>query len=141
MTPQGSLTSRTHNSWTRHDASFPSTASLQDHVAIQASFNECTDNPSVSNTVICKAVRPRVFEIQQDDSSYVRIKHHTQSLIDGGANICLTGDLSCLIGVIDIPPVPITVATMGGDSTLVDCCTKRGFLPLSLSDGTIYWQL
>jgi hypothetical protein len=37
--------------------------------------------------------------------------------------------------------MPITVATTGDDSTLDDCFTKRGFLPLSLPDGTIYWQL
>jgi hypothetical protein len=61
--------------------------------------------------------------------------------MDGGANICLTGDLSILVGVVDIPPMPITVATAGSNPTLDDSCTKRGFLPLTLPDGFIYWQL
>jgi hypothetical protein len=26
-------------------------------------------------------------------------------------------------------------------SSVDDCCTKRGFIPLALSDGTIHWQL
>jgi hypothetical protein len=37
--------------------------------------------------------------------------------------------------------MPITVATTDNVSTLDNCCTKCGFLPLSLPDGTIYWQL
>jgi hypothetical protein len=37
--------------------------------------------------------------------------------------------------------MPITVATSGDGNSLDDCCTKRGCIPLTLKDGTIYWQL
>ena len=33
--------------------------------------------------------------------------------MDGGANICLTGDLSHLVSVVAIPPMPIDVALAG----------------------------
>jgi hypothetical protein len=58
--------------------------------------------------------------------------------MDGGAYICITGDLSLLLDLVDIPPMPITVA-ISGEVSLDDCCTKRGYLPLTLPDGTIYW--
>jgi hypothetical protein len=61
--------------------------------------------------------------------------------MDGGANICVTGDLNQLVNIINIPPMLITVATSGDGNSLDDCCTKRGYIPLTLEDGTIYWQL
>jgi hypothetical protein len=61
--------------------------------------------------------------------------------MDAGANICLTGDLEILADVVDITPLPITVALNGNGSSVDDCCTKQGFIPLALSDGTIHWQL
>jgi hypothetical protein len=64
----------------------------------------------------------------------------TPSLIDGGANICVTGDVNLLVDVVTIPPLPILVA-LHGDTTLDDCCTAWGLLPLQLDDGSIYWQI
>jgi hypothetical protein len=61
--------------------------------------------------------------------------------MDAGANICLTGDLDILADAVDIPPLPIMVALNGSGSLVDDCCTKRGYIPLALSDGTIHWQL
>ena len=61
-------------------------------------------------------------------------------LVDGGANICVTGVLDLLIEVVTIAPLPILVATKSGGKSLDDCCTKRGLLPLSLDDGSIYYQ-
>ena len=40
----------------------------------------------------------------------------------------------------DIPPVAISVALAGGPSSFDDTITKRGPLPLTLSDGTTYYQ-
>ncbi len=114
------------------------TSSLAD---TQASFQECDEPPNVTDSVVRITVRPRVFGVQLDSTSTIRIKRHSHSLMDGGANICLTGDLSILVGVVDIPLMPITVATAGSNPTLDDNCTKRGFLPLTLPDGSIYWQL
>ncbi len=52
------------------------------------------------------------------------------SMVDGGANICLTGTLSLLVDTISIPPKPISVAVEGAGASIADCCTKRGLLPL-----------
>ncbi len=41
---------------------------------------------------------------------------------------------------INIQPLPITVA-LDNKVTLDDCCTKRGFIPLTLADGSIHWQI
>jgi len=62
------------------------------------------------------------------------------SLIDGGANICITGDLTSLFDVVAIPPLSISVA-VEGDSSIDDCCTARSMTPLQLDDGSIYWQV
>jgi hypothetical protein len=61
--------------------------------------------------------------------------------MDAGANICLTGDLTILADAVDIPPLPITVTLHGDTSTVDDCCTTKGYIPLTLSDGAIHWQL
>jgi hypothetical protein len=61
--------------------------------------------------------------------------------MDGGANICVTGDLSSLVGVVGIPPMPITVAPAGNKTSMDSCCTKRGYHPLTLNNGSIYWQI
>jgi hypothetical protein len=61
-------------------------------------------------------------------------------LIDGGANICITGDMDSLFNVVAIPPLSISVAVEGA-SSIDDCCTARGMTPLQLDDGSIYWQV
>jgi hypothetical protein len=61
-------------------------------------------------------------------------------LIDGGSNICVTGDPQLLLDSVDIPPIAISVALDGTPSSLDDTITKRGLLPLTLSDGTTYYQ-
>jgi hypothetical protein len=63
------------------------------------------------------------------------------SLVDGGANICITGILSLLVDVETITPLPILVATTSGSISLDDCCTKWGLLPLTLANGLVYYQL
>ena len=61
--------------------------------------------------------------------------------MDAGTNICLPGDLSILADAVDIPLLPITVALNGNGSSLNNCCTKKGYIPLPLSNDTIHWQL
>jgi hypothetical protein len=82
---------------------------------------------------------PRIFGIKDDSRSSVQVKEW--SLMDVGANICLTGDLGILAYAVVIHPLPITVALNSNGSSGDDCCTKRGYIPLALSDGTIHWQL
>jgi hypothetical protein len=62
-------------------------------------------------------------------------------MFDGGSNVCVTGEIGSLFDVIDIDPIPISVAIEGSASSFDDCITKRGVLPLSLSDGTTYFQM
>jgi hypothetical protein len=62
-----------------------------------------------------------------------------ESLVDGGANICVTGDIALLNDLISIPPLPISVA-LHGESTMDDCCTAHGRLPIQLDDGLVFWQ-
>ncbi len=61
--------------------------------------------------------------------------------MDGGANIYITGDLLTMVGMVDIPPMAITVALTGTDTSQDNCCTKQSYTPLSCSDCSIYWQL
>jgi hypothetical protein len=61
--------------------------------------------------------------------------------MDGGANICMTGDLSNIVRVVDIPPMPITVAILEEMVSYDNCCTKWGYTPFSLEDRSMYWQL
>ena len=92
-----------------------------------------------SASVISVAVTPRVFGIKDDSRSSVQV--NDWSLMDAGANICLTGNLEILADAINIPPLPVTVTLNGHGTSVDDCCTKRGYIPLALSDGTIHWQL
>ena len=62
------------------------------------------------------------------------------SLMDSGANICITGILSLFLDVETIPPLPISVATTLGSLSLDDCCTKKGVILLTLLDGSVYYQ-
>ena len=61
-------------------------------------------------------------------------------MVDGGSNVCVTGDIGSLLDVIGINPIPISVAIEGSASYFDNYITKRGVLPLSLSDGTTYFQ-
>jgi hypothetical protein len=61
--------------------------------------------------------------------------------MDGGANICITDNLSTMVGVINIPPIAISVALAGSIVLEDNFCMKRGYIPLICLDGTIYWQL
>jgi hypothetical protein len=63
-----------------------------------------------------------------------------RSLIDGGANICITGLLDLLVEVVSFPPLPTSVATKTGGISMDDWCTKKGLLPLTLEDGSFYYQ-
>ena len=98
---------------------------------------------------VTRVVRlPRVFGLKGDELSYAKVTRaaipmdaiDNPSLMDGGANICITGVMSLLVDVETIPPLPISVATKSGSISLDDCCTKRGLIPLQLSDGSVYYQ-
>jgi len=132
VTPQGSI----FDTITR--LPFPTSATinlanLSDLTVDQATFNAYTPP---RGSVIHIRCRPCIFGLRRDSASAVVAK-----LIDGGANICVTGDLSTLVNVEEIPPMPISVAIAGDDISSDDCCTKRGYTPLTLDDGNLYWQI
>ena len=103
------------------------------------------DLPSTMDSVTRVITTPRVCGLNGDARSWVqRVSPGTgprfSSMVDGGANICLTGTLSLLVDTTSIPPMPISVAIEGAGTTTADCCTKRGLLPLQLADGGVYFQ-
>ena len=65
--------------------------------------------------------------MNRDDLSSVKILHVSDAvgnLIDGGSNVCVTGDLNNLLDVTDITPIDILVALDGAPSSIDDEITK-----------------
>jgi hypothetical protein len=90
--------------------------------------------------VVCT---PPVCGLRGDDRSSIticRVNNAPDQMVDGGSNVCVTGDLGSLLDVFDINPISISAALEGSSTTYDDCITKRGVLPLSLSDGMTYYQ-
>jgi hypothetical protein len=92
--------------------------------------------------VVCSL---RVCGIRGNDGPLVQIMRVTESmangnLINGGSNVCVTSNLNILLDVVNITPIDILVALNGKSSSLDDKISKRGLLPLTLSDGTTYYQ-
>jgi hypothetical protein len=91
---------------------------------------------------------PWVYGLKGDEGSYVKVMRTAghldprdhPSLMDGGANICITVMLGLLVDVETIPPLPILVATTLGSFSMDDCCTEKGLIPLTLLDGLVYYQ-
>jgi len=44
------------------------------------------------------------------------------------------------VDVVTIAPLPISVAMKTGDLSMDDFCTKKGLIPLTLADGSVYYQ-
>jgi hypothetical protein len=106
----------------------------------QSNFNSYDESSHILDSVLHIVVQLRIFGLHSDSQSTVTIACQT-SLMDGGTNICVTGDLSNLVGIVDIAPMPIMVAISADNSSYNNCCNKKGFTLLSLEDGLIYWQL
>ncbi len=62
------------------------------------------------------------------------------SLMDGGANICITNDISNLMDMVPIPPFPLPVVTKGAKPMLDECCMMRGLLALPTTTGDTICQ-
>ena len=99
--------------------------------------------PLIMDSVTHVVCSPRVCGVRSDDVSSVkilRVSDKSGHLIDGRSNVCVTGNLHTLLDVTDIAPIDISVALDGAPSLVDDRITKRGLLPLTLSDGTTYFQ-
>jgi hypothetical protein len=99
--------------------------------------------PSIMDSVTHVVCSPRICGIWGNNPTLVKILCVAESngnLIDGGPNACVTGNLTTLLDITDITPINISVALDGTPTTLDNKITKRDLLPLTLSDGTIYYQ-
>jgi hypothetical protein len=111
------------------------------------------DHPCIPSEGIQRVVGlPQVVGLHDSTGSYARVNRleysstthdatSHPSMMDGGANICVTGVLGLLVDVSSIPPLPITVATKTNHISVDDCCTKHGYLSLTLTDGSVYYQI
>jgi hypothetical protein len=100
--------------------------------------------PSVMDSVTHVVDLPRVCGLVGDSLPTITVPASNSdgdaTLVDSGANICVTGIIKMLVDVIPIPALPISVAVHGSDVSLDDCCTPRGLLPLTMGDGSVYYQ-
>jgi hypothetical protein len=99
--------------------------------------------PSILDIVTHVVCTPRVCGVHSNDVSSVTILRVTGTagtLIDGGSNVCVTGDLHTLLDVTDITPVDISVALDAVPSSVDNKIIKRGLLPITLSNGSTYYQ-
>ncbi len=101
-----------------------------------------TSPPTLLDSVTHLIGSPHVCGIHGTNDTLVTITPTGNScpLIDGGSNICITGDLHLLVDLVDIPPVAISVALDGAPSSFDDTITKWGLLLLTLSNGMTYYQ-
>jgi hypothetical protein len=69
----------------------------------QTTFADTTATP-ISNfaTIIWIKSSPRVFGLHNDSQSSMRIQQCSSSLMDGGTNNCITGDILSMVSVVDI---------------------------------------
>ncbi len=61
---------------------------------------ELPDFPSAMDSVTRVVGSPCVFGLRTDCSSYAQVKRTSATIIDGGTNICLTGNLNSLTAVV-----------------------------------------
>jgi len=99
------------------------------------------DLPSIMDSVTHVVCSPQVCGVHGDTSS---VKLHNnmskaQKMVDGGSNVCVTGDIGLLLDIIDVEPFAISIALEGAPSSYDDCITKQGLLPLTLTNGTTYY--
>ncbi len=98
---------------------------------------------SIMDSVTHVVCHTRVCGVNRDDMTSVkilRVSDTAGTLIDGGSNVYVTGNLNTLLDVTDITPIDISVALDGVPSSVDDKITKRGLLLLTLSDGITYYQ-
>jgi hypothetical protein len=97
--------------------------SLRSNAIKQSFLAELPAPPLVSDSIVRVVGCPHILGLQQNSQSSVKIRpSNTPSLlIDGGTNICVTGNLSILVGVVDIPPLPITVAIKDSKISIDNC--------------------
>jgi hypothetical protein len=112
---------------------------------LDSALAELLQRPSIFDSITHVVCTLHICGIHGDLVSNVRIlqvlaPNKSNCMVDGGSNVCITGNLGILLDVININPVTILVALDGGLLSSDDCITKRGLLPLTLTDGSTYYQ-
>jgi hypothetical protein len=96
-------------------------------------------SPPVLDSITQLYRQPRVFGF--NDCYFIRcVLAPDGSLMDSGANICITNSLAILIDAINITPFTFSIGRDGATHSVDICCTKRGLLPLTMMDGSLYYQ-
>jgi hypothetical protein len=94
--------------------------------------NNLPDTPTLQRTM-----GDFINEIRTDIGAPVLTPQESLSqMVASLWDVCITGDLGILLDVIDIAPISISVAIEGVPSSSVDCITKRGLLPLTMTNGS-----
>ena len=94
----------------------------------QTSATDIAPLISIPDSVTHVVCTLRVCGLRGDAKSSVTIfpaKRAPDRMVDGGSNVCVTGDLQSLLDVINIDPIPILVAIEGSTSSFDDCITKH----------------
>jgi hypothetical protein len=105
---------------------FPPSSLIDDLIRPPSScitFIACSNNPHDANrvtrnhsTVTHLVASPRICGLCGDGVFYVKVRmvnDKPSRFIDGGSNVCVAGDLYHMVKVIDIEPIPISVALEG----------------------------
>jgi len=84
---------------------------------LESAIAQIPTMPSILDSMTHVVCSPQVCGVTSDDVSSVKILRVTDTagtLIDGGSNVCVTGNLHTLLDVTDITPIAISVALDGG---------------------------
>jgi hypothetical protein len=73
--------------------------------------------PLLTDSVTHVVCSPRVDGLNGNSRSSIKL--HTNQMIYGGSNVCVTGDHGSLLNIVDIKPITILV-TLEGSSTSYD---------------------
>ena len=87
------------------------TIDLRANQELDSTLAQLPDLPSIMDSVTHVVCSPRVCGVHGDSSS---IKLHNnmlkaQKMVDGGSNVCVTGDIGLLLDVIDVEPFAISI--------------------------------
>ncbi len=137
--PQGCLL----DGLTRSNSTTTIIIDLHANQGLNSTLAELPQLPSITNSVTHVVCSPRVCGIHGNarlSITICKVSNTTNQMIDGGSNVCITGDLGSLLDVVDIKLITILDALEGSPTSYNDCTTKQGLLPLLLSNGTTYYQ-
>ena len=104
------------------------TIDLRANQELDSTLAQLPDLPSIMDSVTHVVCSPRVCGVHGDSSSITLHKNMSkaQKMVDGGSNICVTGDIGLLLDIVDVEPYAISVAPEGAPSSYDDCITKQG---------------